>query len=215
MIEKFSVKFNIEQLIRYILIGVIDSVLVLWFFSFIFKGNPQYKDAISAFAKDNSWFLLLVPALGFTHYLIHRFFFFMLFDSLSYAIRTAPWSKNQKGCRLKALILKDYKEKADFVNFRNEAKDDYRDKDGKVPLPYEKYLSRSLSSYLFYRWAAVHYILMILEAFFIFSYFSEFTKTFWITGFSAILVVFYGAMPMHLYEKRYYAEYLRISAETK
>jgi hypothetical protein len=175
------------------------------------------------------WLALIIPALGFTHYLLHRFFFFLIFDSFSYIVGTAPWVPRQQNencivrfCKVIALL--DHSDKAAFVKFRNDWKDTYTTTTANTPQIINQTenvntapaandntnnnnrLIKPLSDYLFYRWAAIHYLFMILEASFVFIYYSKYGI--WPIVIMSVVVLIYGAIPLHLYEKKYYEDSL-------
>ena len=200
MLEKLIERMSVEQIIRYILIGIIDILFVTLLFKGELKGEPILLTIQSGFRdliKRDAWLFLIIPALGFTHYLIHRFLFFGIYDTLAYIIGIAPWAQKHRWwnifVRLKSLILLDHYEKAEFVKFRN--------KDGE-----ENAISKQLSKYLYYRWAAIHFLFMLLESALLFSVFGDYET--WPIIILMVLGIIYGAIPLHLYERKYYIDYL-------
>ncbi len=207
MLEKWIGRLSIEQIIRYILIGIIDILLVIFFLTLhdklesseiLIKISPEILIKFDNLVKQNTRLFLIIPALGFTHYLIHRFLFFAIYDTFAYIIGFAPWAQKHRWWniffRFKSFFLLDrYYEKADFVKFRS--------KDGE-----ESAIPKQLSKYLYYRWAAIHFLFMLLEAALLFSFFGK--HEIWPILVLMLLVVLYGAIPLHLYERKYYNDYL-------
>ncbi len=219
MLEESVKKMNIEQLIRYVFIGIIDIFLITIFFRLKGDALAGVSKQFSSLIKEKAWLFMFVPTLGFTHYLLHRFIFFLLYDPFAYIIRVAPWAERGKWwhflIRFKAFILLDHADKARFVKFRNDhGSDNKKDAAGNDDQK-KKRMKKNLSDYLFLRWAAFHYLFMFLESLLIFSVCCHriIDIEWYVYVVEAVLmmiVIAFGAIPLHLYERKYYKDFLEV-----
>jgi hypothetical protein len=218
MLDELTKRFNIEQLIRYILIGVVDAGFILLYVAMqkhacahrhtcAHSVLTEYLELLQVHAKV----FLYSPALGFVHYLSHRFVFFVFFDNVSYILGKAPWAVTVPDWETRLLMVVmfwshgDHDDKAEYVRFRNDIPPDPAPK---AAWPtYDKRISSSLSRYLFLRWAYVHFTVMFLESILVFFVVGR--QWVWVVRvlITIVVVVWYGGVPLHLYEKKYYEEY--------